>query len=926
MATEYLGELANVYTAKKGKITVDAQGGNDTLVYDFSAIELPLRYYDYYGWRVWTDDNRNSLSAYGFEIYKFTGGEEGDDLRGGDMADVLLGRGGNDEIRGYKGADVIDGGEGHDRWIVDYSSIVKSVSLALSANADYALVGATGAKIRGIESVSISTGPAADVIDTSRVVGDDSIETGGGNDIVKPGLGRDTTNGGDGDDLLIMDYSSVLGGVRRIDLGYGWMRYADSFGVNPANSIDYYGFERFDLTGSAGSDLLYGGYGKDKLRGGLGNDALFGYGGLDLIDGGDGVDQWISDFSRETGHFSIDINAATQIAKRGSATASTILAIERLNTTLGVGNDRIVAKSGQFDDRMSSGAGNDILTVGRGKDWVHAGDGNDKLIVNWGAVTTPVMWSDQGYGWNRLASGSGDQIDYYAAEQFVFTGGSANDFLVGGSGLDVFRGGAGDDRLNSGKGRATIDGGAGIDYWEADLSDFVDPVVIDTFASQATTQGKAAGLSISKIEGLLLSTGDGNDVLRTKGYSTDDVVNTGKGDDVVSPGLGFDRLNGGEGQDLLVLDFSVRSSSVVRNDEGYGWFNYSDSFDAGKVSFYGFERFEIQGGTSADYLVGGGFADKLIGGKGNDVLDSGSGADIVDGGLGIDHWIASYGSAVDDLTLALNATGNGVFAGTDAVVRGIEHLTLTTGLGDDQITTSNPAGNDVIATGDGNDYVKVVGGMDEVNMGNGEDVLVVDLSRSTTSVVTRDRGYGWREFGNTKRTDVVKFYSAERLVVAGGSGADRLWNTGAGDDELRGGLGADVLGGDVGADRLFGDDGDDLLVGGAGADVLTGGVGADRFKFDSQSEGSDLITDFVRGEDKIEVVSSAFSRLPEGPLAANSLFVVSASLPALPVFVFDPGASQLSFDPDGSGGSASVLLATLSGVTALTSSDIVVVA
>ena len=43
MATEYLGELANVYTAKKGKITVDAQGGNDTLVYDFSAIELPLR-------------------------------------------------------------------------------------------------------------------------------------------------------------------------------------------------------------------------------------------------------------------------------------------------------------------------------------------------------------------------------------------------------------------------------------------------------------------------------------------------------------------------------------------------------------------------------------------------------------------------------------------------------------------------------------------------------------------------------------------------------------------------------------------------------------------------------------------------------------------------------------------------------------------
>lgn len=51
--------------------------------------------------------------------------------------------------------------------------------------------------------------------------------------------------------------------------------------------------------------------------------------------------------------------------------------------------------------------------------------------------------------------------------------------------------------------------------------------------------------------------------------------------------------------------------------------------------------------------------------------------------------------------------------------------------------------------------------------------------------------------------------------------------------------------------------GADVLQGGAGRDLLTGGSGSDRFVYltadDSAPTGYDLITDFVRGSDKIDL-------------------------------------------------------------------------
>lgn len=138
--------------------------------------------------------------------------------------------------------------------------------------------------------------------------------------------------------------------------------------------------------------------------------------------------------------------------------------------------------------------------------------------------------------------------------------------------------------------------------------------------------------------------------------------------------------------------------------------------------------------------------------------------------------------------------------------------------------------------GNGNDALNGTSGADYLSGGNGKDVL-----------------YG---FGDA---DIILGGNGAD-ILDGGRGDDRLIG-GNDDDILRGGLGNDFLDGGNGDDRLFGDagndiltggNGDDLIDGGAGDDVLTGGNGRDIFRF-GEIGGHDVITDFRRGQDKIDV-------------------------------------------------------------------------
>ncbi len=106
--------------------------------------------------------------------------------------------------------------------------------------------------------------------------------------------------------------------------------------------------------------------------------------------------------------------------------------------------------------------------------------------------------------------------------------------------------------------------------------------------------------------------------------------------------------------------------------------------------------------------------------------------------------------------------------------------------------------------------------------------------------------------------------------LAGRDGNDSLFGE-DGSDRLYGGSGNDHLEGADQSDRIYGGAGNDRIAGGddegdgpiivAGnrltefnaPDILTGGDGRDTFVFDGDDDDHDLITDFQRGRDRLEI-------------------------------------------------------------------------
>ncbi|HEV2043665.1 MAG TPA: M10 family metallopeptidase C-terminal domain-containing protein, partial [Sphingomicrobium sp.] len=107
--------------------------------------------------------------------------------------------------------------------------------------------------------------------------------------------------------------------------------------------------------------------------------------------------------------------------------------------------------------------------------------------------------------------------------------------------------------------------------------------------------------------------------------------------------------------------------------------------------------------------------------------------------------------------------------------------------------------------------------------------------------------------------------------------------SGSGNDALTGNEAANRLDSGAGNDVLIGNGGNDVLIGGTGRDMLTGGEGGDSFVYQSNADsavgpGRDVITDFTRGSDRIDVSALNASTFIGGALfsgAAGQLRTVS---------------------------------------------------
>jgi len=237
--------------------------------------------------------------------------------------------------------------------------------------------------------------------------------------------------------------------------------------------------------------------------------------------------------------------------------------------------------------------------------------------------------------------------------------------------------------------------------------------------------------------------------------------------------------------------------------------------------------------------------------------------------------------------------------------------TVDLGGGDDlYVGTGGTVIGDILG-GSGNDRF-VVGLSDEV-IDAGEGVDTLDLSALTARVAVNladpaaNRGAG-----------VAGDIYAGFENITGSAYRDTL----TGDD------GANVLIGGGALDDLIGGGGNDTLIGGSGADAIIGGTGADTFLFQAYADRGDTIADFATGLDVLAVNAAAFGLgALTGAISASAFVSGTTNLPqdALDRFIFRTTDATLWFDRDGTGKTASVLLADFADGTAFAATDILLV-
>ncbi|HEY9344253.1 MAG TPA: calcium-binding protein [Inquilinus sp.] len=243
------------------------------------------------------------------------GGTGNDTLKGYQGNNQLYGGDGNDTLEANDGTDILDGGAGNDILRANtHSTTADADTLRGGAGADemdggagidtaYYSEGSVGVTVDlfGVDGVGIGHGGNAE---GDRLTNIENLVGSQGNDHLTGNTFANTLDGGAGSDVLSGgDSSDVLrggAGADRLDGEFGSdtaSYYGGTTGVlvSLASGIGSGGEAQGDtlagienLTGSQGSDSLYGNASANVLQGWNGNDLLVGRAGKDTLTGGAG--------------------------------------------------------------------------------------------------------------------------------------------------------------------------------------------------------------------------------------------------------------------------------------------------------------------------------------------------------------------------------------------------------------------------------------------------------------------------------------------------------------------------------------------------------------------------------------------------------------------------------------------------------------
>lgn len=311
---------------------------------------------------------------------------------------------------------------------------------------------------------------------------------------------------------------------------------------------------------------------------------------------------------------------------------------------------------------------------------------------------------------------------------------------------------------------------------------------------------------------------------------------------------------------------------------------------------------EYHGGDGNDLLVGHQGADKLYGDAGNDYFlitsfggrfgaggkqDDGNkewvAGDLIDGGVGVDTLRITGGATkaqVVKLTDANFKNMEVVEVGATVAASNVENTYL-------QLANGNYALN---GTSTINVTASSTAGTHSLRVGQTADNVKVDASAITAN--------GLKFVGNANKNTFI------------GTQKDDVFIGNSGDDKLTGGLGADTFA--YGKVITKTATGDKATVAQTYSDVA------------SNLSGTDTITDFVSGTDKIQLNRDLFSAFTSaGAINAANLKQGAGAVAttATEFLVFDSTSHTLFYDADGSGAGAQVAVVTLTGVNSLAVGD-----
>jgi|GEM_PF-5103485 len=361
---------------------------------------------------------------------------------------------------------------------LDFSHTTSSISVTLAANSANGLISGTGAGLGHSESFTVGgTGATGGYI--NGVVG------GSGNDTFSFGnsAGIHSINGGTGTNTLI--YTGSQGVTMDV-------RDHEVANIAGTTDVTFHGFSNYKLLGAGTNTFIgdgstgvtvYCGNGSNAIDAGAGSAATIhsDMGGNTTIVLGDAYGATTVTNTALNGTLTIDASGvthglgasitlgttgATLTDAQASVTSVTWATGSLVNGFIGNDSDTTITGAGNYNFKITTGAGNDgitatgtgnnVISTGDGNDTVSVGTGNNTVIFGSGTGTTNVT-AASGAGSNSIFCGGGTGTE---ALNIAGTGNNIIDFSNGGT-----------HTVTVGTGANVLQGFTSSNNWSVDVTD-----------------------------------------------------------------------------------------------------------------------------------------------------------------------------------------------------------------------------------------------------------------------------------------------------------------------------------------------------------------------------------------------------------------------------------------------------------------------